>query len=185
MKLFTKSKKFQEQVDKKRKEKAHKKAYGKTTSKLSSHQKQQIDTLIDEGWTLEGLGNDFAEHFSTVIPSCNGVLAAIDKTIPEPIIHPNAKESGTKNKHLKKNMECFVYIIQKVDSYSTKIGISKDVEERCNAIMAASGDLLEIKWTMQCSSRQAATNFETFLHCIQHKKHTFGEWFDLTPDDLL
>ena len=184
MKLFTKSKKFQEQVEKRKKEKAHKKAYGKTTKKLTSHQKQQFDKLCDEGWSLEQFGNDFVENFSTIIPSCNGALAAIDKTIPKPIIHPGAKKSGTKQSDLKKNMECFVYIIQKVDTYQTKVGISKDVEERCNALMAASGDLMEIKWTMQCRSRQSATNFETFLHTIKHEQHMFGEWFDDTPKEF-
>lgn len=80
---------------------------------------------------------------------------------------------------------CSVYIIYSTSGHY-KIGISGQPRKRLKELQRTQGPYkysLEFYWV--CNSRDEASFIEKYLHRAFRKQRVNGEWFELSPGDLI
>jgi hypothetical protein len=74
-----------------------------------------------------------------------------------------------------------IYLIQQAGSDLYKIGISKHTKKRLKEHQTGNGNPLQIITNVEC---KFPYKVETSLHNLWSFKHTIGEWFELTNEDV-
>lgn len=79
----------------------------------------------------------------------------------------------------------YVYLIQSETTSHTKIGISHDPKIRIKQIKLDIRQPLAIRATVACPGKRAARDLEKLLHRRFASDRLYGEWFGLTPEEIL
>lgn len=80
---------------------------------------------------------------------------------------------------------CSVYVVHSTSGHC-KIGISEQPKKRIKALQATQGPFeYELIHYWVCGSRKEAAFIERYLHNIFSSCRVNGEWFTLSPADLI
>ena len=76
-----------------------------------------------------------------------------------------------------------VYFIS--DGNYIKIGVATDLLRRLASLQTGNPNKLEVKCIIEFESKREASYQESRIHRYFKSKHHFGEWFDLSDEDIL
>jgi hypothetical protein len=84
-----------------------------------------------------------------------------------------------------KSQSYYVYLIQGEKSKLTKIGISDNPEIRLKQLQRYNTETLTLCSTLECNGKAEARQTEKELHEFFASHRVRGEWFKLTPNQIL
>lgn len=92
---------------------------------------------------------------------------------------------GNESIDLVSSTRSYVYVFQADTGGAVKIGKADNVHERLKSAQTDNPETLIVAHTLTCASPQQALKVEGLLHRWFSEYHIRGEWFNVTPEDVV